>query len=541
MKKLLVFTIAFLFGVPLSFAQETVPSQIKEVTLFTNQALVKREAKANLRKGLNEILIELQAFQVDRDSVTAKVFGEGEIYSVQFKEIYLKESPQEKIKTLERKIKELKESKRTLLDEKEVLDNREKFLGSIIDFSKTQVPQDMKTSFPKTQDLENTLAFLSEHFQIINSKKQYLDGQIEKIEEEIKVLEKELATLIRSRQKSKRVVEVMFNSKNEQVVSIEVSYLVQNAYWHPFYKVDVPLDLKEVNLTMFSRIKQKTGEDWERIALLLSNVIPLKGVGLPKPWPWILDIGRPRPKVGRPFKRQRAAEAPLEEMEVMADKDEAKFVQAERKELPLSFEYEMAQRLDIESKDKETLLPIFAKSLKGEFFYFVVPRISPLTFLVCSASADKELLSGHLNVHFGGRFIGKTFMKEKKAGETFKMSLGADREIKVKREKIKDKVKETYFGKIERKTVIREMAFKITLENLKGKPIKIKVLDSVPVSRTDRIEVKDLKITPEPAKKDYQDKEGVFLWEFDLISSAKQEINMEFVVTYPKDAPIFGM
>ena len=73
MKKLLVFTLAFLFGIPLSFAQETVPSQIKEVTLFTNQALVKREAKANLRKGLNEILIELQAFQVDRDSVTAKL------------------------------------------------------------------------------------------------------------------------------------------------------------------------------------------------------------------------------------------------------------------------------------------------------------------------------------------------------------------------------------------------------------------------------------------------------------------------------------
>jgi len=94
MKKLLVLTIAFLLGAPLSFAQETVPSQIKEVILFSNQALVKREAKADLRKGLNHILIELQAFQVDRDSVTAKVFGEGEIYSVQFKEIFLKESPQ---------------------------------------------------------------------------------------------------------------------------------------------------------------------------------------------------------------------------------------------------------------------------------------------------------------------------------------------------------------------------------------------------------------------------------------------------------------
>jgi hypothetical protein len=42
-------------------------------------------------------------------------------------------------------------------------------------------------------------------------------------------------------------------------------------------------------------------------------------------------------------------------------------------------------------------------------------------------------------------------------------------------------------------------------------------------------------------EKDYQDKEGVLLWEFDLNPRAKQEINMEFVVTYPKDAPVFGL
>jgi len=55
-------------------------------------------------------------------------------------------------------------------------------------------------------------------------------------------------------------------------------------------------------------------------------------------------------------------------------------------------------------------------------------------------SADKELLSGPLNVYFGDRFIGKTFLSEKKAGETFSLNLGADRDVKVKREKIKDKI-----------------------------------------------------------------------------------------------------
>ena len=81
--------------VPFASADQTVPSQIKEVTLFAGQALVEREASATVQKGLNELLIEVQAFRVDKDSVMARVFGQGEIFSVQFKEIPLKEPPQE--------------------------------------------------------------------------------------------------------------------------------------------------------------------------------------------------------------------------------------------------------------------------------------------------------------------------------------------------------------------------------------------------------------------------------------------------------------
>jgi uncharacterized protein (TIGR02231 family) len=541
MKKLPVLTLVFLLGTSLSFAQETVPSQIKEVTLFSNQALVKREAKVKVHKGLNELFLELEAFRVDRDSVSARVFGEGEVFSVQFKQIHLKESPQENIKALVRKIKVLKKSKRVLLDEKSVFSKKEKFLTSIIDFSQTQVPQDIKTTFPKIQDLEKTLTFLSSNFQTINGKKQSLDSKVEEIDEEIKVLEKELASLKQPRQKTKKVIELLFNSKKEQILKIDATYLVYDAFWQPFYKVDVPLNLEEVDLTMFSKIKQKTGEDWKSIALSLSNVIPLKGVGLPSPRSWILDIPRPRQKAARPSLRKQKFDAPMEELEGAADKAEAKFVDAQKKELPLSFEYQMPQALNIQSKNKETLLPLFSKTLTGKFFYFAVPKISRLTFLVCSASADKELLNGPLNVYFGGRFIGKTFLSEKKAGEAFNMSLGADREVKVNREKIKDKVKETFFGKIERKTVVREIAFKTTIENIKAKPIKIKVLDSVPVSRTDKIEVKDLKITPTPVEENYQDKEGLSLWEFELKPGDKQEISVEFVVSYPKDQPVFGL
>ncbi len=157
--------------------------------------------------------------------------------------------------------------------------------------------------------------------------------------------------------------------------------------------------------------------------------------------------------------------------------------------------------------------------------------------MIFKARADKELLSGSLNVYFADRYIGKTYLSEKKAGEEFNMSLGADRNLKVKREKIK----ETFLGKIERDTVVRELAYKITAENIKDKSVILRVIDSIPVSRTDKVQVKNIRITPEPGQRNYQDQEGVMLWEYNLQPREKQEINIEFVVTYPKDLFVNGL
>ncbi|MCK4485662.1 MAG: hypothetical protein KAU38_02750, partial [Desulfobacterales bacterium] len=80
MKTLSLFLLALSLGTTLCFAQEGAPSRIKEVTLFSNQALIHREANLRAHKGLNEILLELEAFRVDVDSVSAKVFGDGQIF-----------------------------------------------------------------------------------------------------------------------------------------------------------------------------------------------------------------------------------------------------------------------------------------------------------------------------------------------------------------------------------------------------------------------------------------------------------------------------
>jgi len=106
--KVVVLFVGFMLWELVCVSQNTVSSQIKKVTLFSDQALVRREATLEVKKGLNEILLETEAFSLDKDSLSAKVYGEGSLYSVQFKEIYLKEAPQEKIKKLRRKIRRIK-------------------------------------------------------------------------------------------------------------------------------------------------------------------------------------------------------------------------------------------------------------------------------------------------------------------------------------------------------------------------------------------------------------------------------------------------
>jgi uncharacterized protein (TIGR02231 family) len=542
MRKTYIFIVLFsFFIVPFAFAEKTVPSQIKEVTLFSGQAMVKREAFTTVQKGLNELFLEIEAFRIDKDSITAKIFGAGEIFSVQFKKIPIKESPRENIKVLELKINKLRKAKRDLADKKEILKKKESFLASLIDFSKIQIPQEIKTSFPNMEDLTETLIFLSSNFQKINDEKQSLDVSIEEIEKEIQVLKEELNALRRPVKKVKKVIEILFNAEKEQKIRIIADYLTKNANWGPLYKVSVPTTLSEIDLTMFSKILQKTGEDWNHVALSISNVIPLSGVRLPYLSSWLLDVPRPSAKVmGKA--RSLATEEAAQAIDMVKDKgysgipkQEATFATAVKRELPLSFEYRIPQPIDIESRDKETILPLFTKKMQGDTYYYAVPKRSHLTFLVCKTKADKELLSGPLNVYFGGRYIGKTHLSEKKAGEEFHLSLGADREVMVKREKVKDKVKETYFGKIQRGTIVRELAYKIMVENMKDRSILLKVVDNIPVSRTDKIEVKELTMKPEPTQKNYRDKEGVMLWEYRLDPDQQQEINIEFVVAYPKD------
>jgi uncharacterized protein (TIGR02231 family) len=537
-------------------------NRISDVVVYLNQAHVTRTATTAAAPGLNRFMVEVKPFGLDPDSVQATVFARGETYGVQYKEIPEKEYPQDQARELRSRVKELERREASLQEQRKILEKRGGFFDSLSQFVTVKASRKMQTDFPDAEKLGRMEGFIAEGLESLRLADEKLGHEIQDVGSELKVLRKKLARMRKTGSETSKVIEIVFEAPEEQEVRIEASYVAQNANWKPIYKVDVPADKSGLKLTMFSQITQTTGENWEGVKLAVSSVIPVSGVSLPVPDIWQLQMHRPAP---RPMARRRMAmpAAPMERAaaaasepdgEVMAEMmladvdtledlaepappPPAEMVGAEARELPLSFEYELPQPLDIDSEEGETILPLFTREMEAEFLHYAVPRTSPLTFLACRAKPDKEMLAGKLNVYFDGRFVGSTMLGEKKPGEEFMINLGADRAVIVKRERTDDKVKETFFKKIERGTVVRNLVVRTSIENLGTEPTLLHLLDCVPFSPTDRVEVKNLEIAPEPTERDHLKKQGLMLWALKLEPEKTRVVEVKFTVTYPRDLP----
>ncbi len=549
MRRILVFLILVIFFSSLPVhAGQTLQSKISSVTLYTDQALVQREVLADVGPGINELLLPIQAFSIDGPSITAKVYGKGKIISVQIRTIPLKAAPQEKIRELEETIKTLERDKQALLDKEAALLRQEKFLDSIAAFSEIQVPKDIETRMVNPQELSATFTFLGDRFHEVFSKKTDIDQDVSGIEENIRTARRELNNLRQPGEKSRKVIEVVFDSAEKQEIRIVADYIAYNARWSPVYRVSVPANRSSVDLTMNACIVQKTGADWQDVNLSVSNAVPLKGVSIPSLSPWWIDLPQRRAEktLRHPSGKGVAALGSAKPKTAMlkegrVETDRADYAATRRSSSGISFEYELSRPVTVESRQKEILLPLYTKNLEGEFYYYCVPRKNTRAYLVCEAKPDQEMLAGPMHIHFGGHYMGKTMFTPKSRNERFLMALGADRAVEVSRQKITDHVKETFFGKFERSMVVRELGYRITVENRKKKPIRLNLIDQIPIAKTDKIDVDDVSFEPVPDEKGYMDESGVMRWQMEIGSQKSEPIEIRFTVAYPKDQPPLGL
>jgi hypothetical protein len=192
-------------------------------------------------------------------------------------------------------------------------------------------------------------------------------------------------------------------------------------------------------------------------------------------------------------------------------------------------DFEIKMPYTILSDNKSYAVDMVTYELPASYQYYCIPKIQKDAFLMANI-VDWEkysLLEGEANIFFEDSYVGKTLLNLSTASDTLSISLGKDKNVSVNREKVKDFTTKQFIGSKKEET----RSWVTTVKNNKNQPISMIILDQVPVSMLEEIEVQ----TQDLSAGKHDKETGEIKWEFKLEPSAKKEFTLKYSVKYPKD------
>lgn len=555
-----ILTAAFLAGIAVS-AQEVPPprfvtpapelriqavSRIQSVTVYADRATVVRSAALRPVLGAQSVVFSGLPTTIMGGSLRASGRGAAEvkILGLETANEYLESPLLPEVRKVQAELDAMQYEIGKTKNGLAVLGVQESFLASLPVSQSALNASSIALGRADPLGWEKTLEFLG--LKLAAVKAGQLDGQKKLKEQEAKVeaLKKRLDELKPGRPAEARKVTVLIEARTAGDFSLELSYTVSNARWAPSYVVRALPDTGEAELSLSAVVQQRSGESWDGVRLALSTSSPALQSRPDELQPWWLDIYVP--KVARRYDQSDEkglvlkAAAPMMAAEGPPPPPaprEAEIETADVAESGLHVNFEIKRTVDVPSDNAPHKFPVDAPTIKVTYDYAAVPQSREAAFLRGSLTNGLAypLLAGSADLFIGQDFVGSMSMPFTAAGDEAKVFFGEDGQIRVKREQLK---REKSGGGLLSKAEKLHLVSRITLQNLRQVRVSIDVADRLPVSQNAKIEVKDVVLTPAPAKKD---EKGLLTWTIVLAPQEKKEIVLDYTIEYPKDARITGL
>ena len=535
MKKINLLLCLIAFVIPAFPQQEKmVESKITNVTVFLNKAQVTREVKTRIESGKSTLILTGLTSQLDHQSIQVAGTGNFVILGIANQQNFLDEVNMPKpLRTLKDSMEYVQKQIVFEQSQIEILNKEEQMLLSNQKIGGTN--QNLTVA-----ELKAMADFYRTRLTDIVSMRMKQEAKIKKLNERLVKLQQQFNE--QNELYSRNTSEIVINLSAEAAtaVNLDVNYVVSNAGWYPVYDLRAINTKSPVQLSYKANVFQATGEEWKNVKLKLSTANPNLGGMKPEVYTWYLDFERPKSKelegrvagvqVRRSMAPKKSDDAVEEQLEMAPAESAADFVTTIQ--TSLNTEFDIALPYTVNSSNKPTLVDIRNHELKADYEYSVAPKLDPDAFLMAKIIGWEEfsLLPGEANVFFEGTFVAKSFLDPNNIKDTLSISLGRDKRIVVKREKMKDFTTRRAIGGNQRDSY----AYEISVRNTKNEPVKITVEDHIPVSQNSQIEV-----TPtDTGNAKYNKDTGKLSWELNLQANETKKLNYKFEVKYPKDKKI---
>lgn len=195
----------------------------------------------------------------------------------------------------------------------------------------------------------------------------------------------------------------------------------------------------------------------------------------------------------------------------------------------LNMVYNIDLPYDMESSGKEQSVQLKESSVASAYKFYAAPKLDKEAYLLADI-ADWEqlnLIPGEANIIFEGTYVGKTMIDPNSTKDTLSLTLGRDKRVVIKRDKLVDVSSVKFLGS-NKKQVFN---YEITVKNNKKEKISMLLKDQYPLSTNKDIEVEVLETSGADINKDL----GILNWNIELAPGESKKYKLSYSVKYPKD------
>ncbi|HRP90713.1 MAG TPA: DUF4139 domain-containing protein [Edaphocola sp.] len=515
-----------------------VNAQIKEATLYLNSAELNHQTHVNLKKGLNEVVVNNVADVLDNNSIRVSANKPITIMSVGFTNSFytdnndhnstvqkaVKDSIDWVNKEINRNENKISTNRQTI----QMLDKNQSVGGANTGVNLTELTQVVDYYQKKRLELSNSLFDLE-------IKQTDLKNYLEQLKNKLSLNEQKNEKI----SKGKIVMQLMSNT--EQSVQLQFTYITNLAHWQPFYELEAKGVNQPINLISKAKIFQKTGLDWTQIKMTFSSTQPNPNNAIPYFNQWSLRFTNPvavyaNPVDKRPYKAPSVKSMSSSAQEVAGDAFEdasnsaANYTQVT--EQSLSVNYELKLLYDVRSNSQPQSVDLAVQEMKAIYNYYAAPKLNKDVYLVAGLLdyAQYNLLRGEANIIFEGKYVGKTFIDPSITKDTFQIPLGVDKNIIVKRTIVNEKSGNKIFSGSRQS----DYNYNISIRNNKNATVRLILKDQFPLSTDKEIKV-ELTKTDKAA---VDDDLGTLTWDLDIKANKTENVQFGYKVSYPKDKSI---
>jgi uncharacterized protein (TIGR02231 family) len=526
-------------------------SRIDAVTVYRSGARVTRIVRAELPAGDVRILVEGLPVGIVDDSVRVEGQGssKGKIWGVTVEPFTQEVVVDTAAREAEERIEKLQAEDRALEDQVKVADSRRKFVESLRSSYSEERAKNLAVRGVTAKEWADLAGFVSGELNAAGAESRKVEAARRELARKLQAARADLEKLRAKRSETTKTVAVELTAERAGAFELNVSYVASAASWGPVWDARLNPDTEAMELALRAEITQQTGEDWRDVKLAVSTAEPGRGLYVPSlESHWLTGAPPPPPPSRASYKSAMSAPpsmaraAPAMPSSAMAEYDApiqlaAPHATAEQGLLAATFTTPRRETVDGSGKARSVALSRFP--LKARIARVTAPRVEPAVFLTAKAVNETglPLLAGAAGVYVGEEFVGRTPLPATPPGGEIELAFGADGRVEVER-RVLERKHETS-GMVSKDEVFKYRV-RVGLKNRYATPVEVRLLDLVPVSREEKIEVKVLEGTTAATRED-PERPGVKIWELKLGAKEERAIELRYEVRYPRGLPIQGL